>query len=415
VSWPTVNLGELVDSAKGSLVSGPFGSNIGSRFFVDEGVPIIRGNNLAKGAERFLDEGFVFLTEQKASEFANCKALPSDIIFTAAGSIGQVGVIPENRKYEYYIISNKQIRARIDLCKALPNFVYLWLSSNQMVRYIESQNNGGAVPLLNLSLIRRLPVPHPPLDKQARIAEILSAYDDLIENNRRRIGLLEEAARLLYREWFVSFRFPGHEHVKITNGLPDGWERRTLKELAISVEYGFTESASHEVDGPRFLRITDIVDGPIDWSTVPRCPIADERMQRFLLSPGDIVVARTGATTGWARRIGRQSEPAVFASYLVRFRFGRNYRPELAATFMESEAYKAFVRANLGGAAQPNASATVLGSAPVPVPIATLQKNFADAVTPMYEQIDALMEQNQKLLEARDLLLPRLMNGEIVV
>jgi type I restriction enzyme S subunit len=382
---------------------------------VDEGVPIIRGNNLTKGAERFLDEGFAFLTEQKASEFANCKALPRDIVLTAAGSIGQVGIIPESRKYDYYIISNKQIRARIDLRKAIPDFVYLWLSSSQMVRYIESQNNGGAVPLLNLSLVRRLPVPCPPLDEQARIAAMLSAYDDLIENNKRRIGLLEEAARLLYREWFVHFRFPGHEHVKIINGLPDGWERKTLRDLASDVDYGFTESASHEADGPKFLRITDIVGGRIDWATVPRCPIPDEKIPRFLLTEADIVVARTGATTGWARRIGRQTEAAVFASYLVRFRFGAEYQPELAATFMESEAYKAFVRANLGGAAQPNASATVLGSASVPVPTRVLQDSFADAVKPLYEQIDVLMEQNQKLAEARDLLLPRLMNGEIAV
>lgn len=82
---------------------------------------------------------------------------------------------------------------------------------------------------------------------------------------------------------------------------------------------------------------------------------------------------------------------------------------------MESEAYKAFVRANLGGAAQPNASATVLGSAPVPVPTCALQKHFAEIVAPMREQIDELMEQNQKLAAARDLLLPRLMSGEIAV
>lgn len=109
------------------------------------------------------------------------------------------------------------------------------------------------------------------------------------------------------------------------------------------------------------------------------------------------------------------SEPSVFASYLVRFRFDDTYRPELAAIFMESDAYKAFVRANLGGAAQPNASAVVLGSAPVPIPTLGLQKDFAEAVAPMHEQIDALMEQNQKLAQARDLLLPRLMNGEIAV
>lgn len=292
-----------------------------------------------------------------------------------------------------------------------PRFAYYALKLLRLERF----NVGGANPTLNRNHIHRLPIFLADRKIQDEIARILSAYDDLIENNRRRIGLMAEAARLLYREWFVYFRFPGHEHLKIINGLPEGWERRSLGELAVDVDYGFTESASHDVEGPKFLRITDIVNGPINWSSVPRCPISEEKLQRFLLDPGDVVVARTGATTGWAKRVGRMSELSVFASYLVRFRFDEAYRPELAATFMESDAYKAFVRANLGGAAQPNASAVVLGNALVPVPTSGLQKDFADAVAPMHEQIDTLMEQNQKLAQARDLLLPRLMNGEIAV
>src|SRR4029079_6854424 len=90
---------------KGAIVSGPFRSNIGSRFFVEEGVPVIRGNNLTKGESRFIDDGFVFLTEEKASEFKNCEALAGDLVFTAAGTIGQVGIIPQNSSFDRYIIS----------------------------------------------------------------------------------------------------------------------------------------------------------------------------------------------------------------------------------------------------------------------------------------------------------------------
>jgi type I restriction enzyme, S subunit len=148
------------------------------------------------------------------------------------------------------------------------------------------------------------------------------------------------------------------------------------------------------------------------WSN---SPISEEKLAKFLLCAGDIVVARTGATTGWARRIGRQSEAAVFASYLVRFRFSSEYLPELAAVFMESDSYKAFVKGNLGGAAQPNASAKVLARAPVPVPPKALQVHFAESVSSMFKEVDVLLEQIQKLVQARDLLLPRLMNGEIAV
>ena len=232
MNWPQVELQDIALQEKGAIVSGPFGSNISAKFFVADGIPVIRGNNLTKGREKFLDAGFAYLTETKAAEFRNCIAVTDDIIFTAAGSIGQVGIIPPKPKYKKYVISNKQLRVRLDRSKVNPNFVFAWLSSPQMVRYLENMNNGGAVPLLNLGIIRRVPVPLPSLESQERIVKVLSAYDDLIENNRKRIGLLEEAARLLYREWFVHFRFPGHEHVNAVDGLPQGWGRRALVELA---------------------------------------------------------------------------------------------------------------------------------------------------------------------------------------
>ncbi len=108
-------------------------------------------------------------------------------------------------------------------------FVYFWLTSAKMVQHIEAQNNGGAVPLLNLGIIRRLPVPCPPLPTQQRIAGILSAYDDLIENNRRRIGLLEQAARLLYREWFVHLRFPAMKRQRSSMACRRGGKEKSSR------------------------------------------------------------------------------------------------------------------------------------------------------------------------------------------
>ena len=175
-------------------------------------------------------------------------AVTDDIVFTAAGSIGQVGIIPPEARYEKYVISNKQLRIRLDRAKANPKFVFDWLSSPQMVRYLETMNNGGAVPLLNLGIIRRVPVPLPPLATQDKVADVLSAYDDLVQNNRRRIALFDNAARLLYREWFVHFRFPGHEHIKIIDGIPEGWERRTLGS-ALNLQRGFDLPVTRRVAG----------------------------------------------------------------------------------------------------------------------------------------------------------------------
>jgi type I restriction enzyme S subunit len=292
-----------------------------------------------------------------------------------------------------------------------PRFVYYAL----MCLGLERFNIGGPNPTLNRNHIHNLPIRLAERHVQNQIVTILSTYDDLIENNRRRIRLLEEAAWRLYHEWFVRFRFPGYEHVNIIDGIPEGWERRTLTDVAEDVSYGFTATADYDIEGPKFLRITDIVDGPIDWGTVPRCMISEARLRAFLLATGDIVVARAGDTTGWARRIGRYSEPAVFASYLVRFRFGETYNPEMAAAYMQSDYYRAFVKSNLCGVAQSNATAKVLGSAIVPVPHRLLQTHYAASVRAMFDQTDVLMEQIRKLAEARNLLLSRLMNGSISV
>ncbi|MFB3826470.1 MAG: restriction endonuclease subunit S [Bryobacteraceae bacterium] len=267
----------------------------------------------------------------------------------------------------------------------------------------------------NLSLEKllsfKLRVPEP--EVQRSVANVLSAYDDLIENNRRRMALLEESARLLYREWFVRLRFPGHEHTPIVNGLPEGWERKPLAELCESIDYGYTASAEAGDVGPKFLRITDIVPDVIDWSTVPHCRIEEDRFKKFRLIEGDIVIARTGATVGYAKRINKRTPDAVFASYLVRLRLNSDIDSVMAGIFVESEDYKKYVQSRVGGAAQPNANARILTAVDMVVPTPRIQRAFREIVEPLVDQRETLQEQNQRLKAARDLLLPRLMNGEI--
>ena len=274
---------------------------------------------------------------------------------------------------------------------------------------------GAAQDNLSQAKLLSLKFPVPSIHEQQRIADILSAYDDLIENNRRRIELLEQSARLLYKEWFVHLRFPGHEHVKIKDGVPEGWEKKSLTDHADSVSYGLTASSTQEEVGPKFLRITDIVPEILDWGKVPFCEAAEKEIARNRLDVGDVVVARTGATVGYAKLISHLTSEAVYASYLVRFRFRVPTISLIAGIFMESNMYKEHVRNHAGGAAQPNANAKVLGSAMLLIPPQILQEQFSACVTPIVSLRDALIRQNAHLAKARGLLLPRLMNGEVVV
>ena len=226
---------------------------------------------------------------------------------------------------------------------------------------------------------------------------------------------MEQASRLLYQEWFVRLQFPGRERTRITKGIPQGWERKPLAELCESVDYGYTASADKEVVGPKFLRITDIVPDHIDWPAVPHCPIEDERLEKFRLREGDIVIARTGATVGYAKRLHKRHPDAVFASYLVRLRLKPEVNNLMVGVFVESVEYKNYIQSRVGGAAQPNANAKVLAGAEILVPPPRIQRDFNEIAEPLIDQREILEIQNQKLRAARDLLLPRLMSGEIAV
>jgi type I restriction enzyme S subunit len=336
-----------------------------------------------------------------------------DIYVSIAGTIGRVGIVPDDlsgANLTENAAKITEISSSVD-----KRYLLYFLRSAAGQGALQGKAGGTSQPKLALFRIEEIDFPCPPLRDQQAIASTLSAYDELIENNRRRMALLEVAARQLYREWFVRLRFPGHQHSRITNGVPQGWERKTLAELCESIDYGYTASAEQEEVGPKLLRITDIVPDFIDWTAVPYCGIEDRTMVKFRLCEGDIVVARTGATVGYAKRLHKRHPDAVFASYLVRLRFKPELDNLMAGVFVESEDYRSYVRSRVGGAAQPNANAKILAGAEILVPPPILQRSFREFVEPLIDQRDILQLQNRKLRAARDLSLPRLMSGAIRV
>jgi type I restriction enzyme S subunit len=172
------------------------------------------------------------------------------------------------------------------------------------------------------------------------------------------------------------------------------WRETTLAGACSRVDYGYTASASDDPELPRFLRITDIAGPHLDWSTVPGCAIDDAKLARYAVTDGDIVVARTGATVGYAKRI-RNHPTAVFASYLVRFRPAKGVVPAFLGAVVESQNYKAWVQRNAGGAAQPNASAKLLGAFPLRLPDEGTQQR----VGLISDALDDLIENNRRRVE----------------
>lgn len=336
-----------------------------------------------------------------------------DLVITRSGTCGIAAVFESSALP--VLPGAFLIRFRLN-DRAEPLFFKYYFNSPAGRANILSVARGAVQQNLNITNIESLEVPLPSLREQRRIVEEISAYHNLIENNRRRMELLDETARLLYHEWFVSLRFPGYLKTPSTDdGVPQGWARKRLSDLCESIDYGYTASAEHDEVGPRFLRITDIVPKVIDWAAVPYCQIGEQRFEKFRLREGDIVIARTGATVGYAKRLHTRIPEAVFASYLVRLRLRKEVENIMIGIFVESEGYKRYVQSRVGGAAQPNANARVLSAVEILVPPAAIQRTFRELVEPLIDQSEILQLQNQKLKSARDLMLPRLMSGEIAL
>ena len=251
-----------------------------------------------------------------------------------------------------------------------------------------AQDNLSQAKLLSI----KFPVPEPVVQK--KIADILSAYDDLIENNRRRIALLEEAARLVYREWFVHFRFPGHEHVKIIDGLPVGWEPLRLGEIA-TIRKGktITKSATSEGDVP-------VIAGglkPAYYHSIGNA-----------VGPA-ITVSASGANAGYVA-LYHTDIWASDCSYL-----SADENTEIWFLYLSMKSRQIEITGMQQGSAQPHVYPKHLERLSLVLPSSNLRKLFHESVDASFRQIATLEKQNQKLMEARDLLLPRLMNGEIAV
>jgi type I restriction enzyme S subunit len=250
------------------------------------------------------------------------------------------------------------------------------------------QSDKAAVPGVNRNDLHARQVKVPcDLSEQAAIASILSAYDNLIENNRRRIQLLEQAARLLYKEWFVRLRFPGHEHTKIINGIPEGWEKKPLGDVA-PLKYGRALKNEDRISGPFPVYGSS---GIIGTHTKP------------LVSGPTIIVGRKG-------NVG-----SVYWS-------PDDCHPIDTVYFIDSERCSFFLYYSLQqmnfistDVAVPGLNRDFAHSRSILVADQKILRFFEDTVLPLHQQMELLKKQASALAQARDLLLPRLMNGEISV
>ena len=352
-----------------------------------------------------------YISEQGSKRHLSAMLPPKAVCYTCIASIGKMCMTSQ------ISLTNQQINSIVvDPKKHDPLYVFYLL--RRETERIKALASGVATPIINKTSFSEIEVEVFHLATQRKIAAILSAYDDLIENNLRRIKILGEMAQNLYREWFVKFRFPGHEHTRFVDSplglIPEGWEVEPLSKY-VDTQYGYTESAQVTPVGPKYLRGMDInKETYINWDEVPYCPIPDNQFAKYQLHQKDIVIIRM-ADPGKVGIVEKDVN-AVFASYLVRLsqnsnRIGAYY----IFYFLISERYQGYITGASTGTTRKSASAGVLTGIDIVVPPEPVLHEFELLIRDFRGLLNNLLDQTIMLRGTRDLLLPKLISGEIDV
>ncbi len=413
MSWPSASIGDLVDAGLADIQTGPFGTQLRASDYVEDGTPVINVRNIGFGGLK--PEKLEFVTEETAERLSSHLLQPRDIVFGRKGAVERHLYVSDEQ--EHWMQGSDCIRLRLLHESVVPRFVsYFFLTESHQKWMLVQAGNKATMASLNHDIIKRITLRLPSRPVQAAVVDILSAYDNLIENNRRRMTLLEEAARQLYREWFVRLRFPGYEHTRITNGVPNGWEQRTLSRCARFLSGG-TPSKSRN----------DYWDGNIPWvssgeltamrihqTTLNLSEEGAEQGSRVVPAETILAVVR-GMSLAKEFRIGLAARSLAFNQDIKAICAFSDCDPLFL--FHSLDAQRDQIRDKTGEASHgtKKLDSAVLAETPVLVPSPLLQRLYRDQARCMHDQWDNLEQQNSRLRAARDLLLPRLMRGEMAV
>jgi type I restriction enzyme S subunit len=298
-----------------------------------------------------------------------------------------------------------------------PRFVYYFLHTIDFKRFDVGNSN----PTLNRNHIHDLPVRIPLPLVQEKVAAVLSAYDDLIENNRRRMALLEESARLLYSEWFVRLRFPGHEHTRIVDGLPEGWRRMPLGEITTKIGSGATPrggEASYFSEGIPLIRSLNVYDDRFDDEGLAFIGEGQAAaLANVTVESRDILLNITGASVARCCMAPERYLPARVNQHVMIIRVDAAEASPFVvhAAINSDERKRQLLSYAQKGSTREALTKEMMAAFEITLPSSTLMQQFGESAATSFLQRENLALQNQKLKAARDLLLPRLMSGGITV
>ena len=428
--WHTTTIEEIAEK----VAMGPFGSSIKVETFVPEGVPIISGQHL-HGSRINDGPGFNFISHEHAQRLANANVMRGDIVLTHRGTIGQVAYIPEHSQFDRYVVSQSQFYMRCNKSKAIPEFVTMYFRSPEGQYQLLANTSQVGVPSIAqpVTYLRTIEIPLPPLSEQRAIAHILGTLDDKIELNRRMNEMLEEMARALFKSWFVDFDpvrdkmegrdtgippdvddlFPDRLVDSELGEIPEGWEVKTVGSIANIVggttpstkQTQYWEGGTHCWATPKDLSSLSV---PVLLKTERKITAAGlGKIGSGLLPPGSVLLS-SRAPIGY---LAIAEIPVAINQGFI----GILPHDEMSNLFMLywSEASHDEILNHANGSTFLEISKSNFRQLLVVVPDESAMKKFDDLARPLYNRIVSNERQSRSLAVLRDMLLPKLVSGEL--
>ena len=411
--WKAYKISDVIDE----ISMGPFGSNIKVDNFIDFGVPVLNGSNLQ--GFKLQEESFNYVSQEKADSLGKANAHRGDVVITHRGTLGQIVYIPQDSKFEQYVISQSQFRLKLKQDLIRPDFfVYFFHTPIGQHRILMNASQVGVPALARpTSTFKEVFVPVPPLETQNAIMAILSSLDKKIEVNKRLNDNLEHQAQALYKSWFVDFEpFKDNEFVKSELGMiPKGWSIQKAQDI-FEINIGktpprkekewFTESTEDNI----WVSIADMGNCGVFISDSSEY-LTEKAIRKFNI----LMVEKDSVLLSFKLTIGRV---AIADAKLTT-------NEAIARFILPDKSYREFLylylkRYEYGSLGSTSSIATAVNSKTIKgmkllMPNADIIKSFSHKARPLFEQIRIKQQESRRLSQLRDALLPRLMSGELKV
>ena len=374
-----------------------------------EGFPLIRTPNIGRG-RLILDD--VHRVSKEVYDKRNARAVPQDddLILAREAPAGNVAIVKDG---EQVCLGQRTVLIRPDKSKVYPDFLAYYILAPQQQYELLGTANGATVAHVNIPVIKSLPVDLPSLEDQVKIADILKAYDDLIETNQKQIRLLEEATQRIYKLWFKEFLFPGHDDVDIIEGIPVGWKSGRADDF-FDITIGKTPPRAEKKwfvnggDGVAWASISDMgAAGTYIFNTSEGLTEEAVEKHNMKVVPVGTILLSFKLTLG---RLSITTKPMCTNEAIAHFRLNKSTEREYTYSYLKNFEYDTLGNTSSISKA---VNSKIIKAMPFVIPSEGILEKYSALVAPLLDEVFNKQSQNLQLAEARDRLLPKLMSGEM--